>query len=603
MKIADAPEWLLQSLPQRPVDVPDVPRERLTLNGHANDGGRPGDAFNAAHTWEELLCGYGWTLVFTRGDEAFWRRPGKPTGISATTNYKDSDVFYPFTTSTEFEANRSYDRFGLYVTKEYGGDFAKAARALAGPVMTLTSASLPPSEPCEDDGGPRRYNRTEAGNAELFAAEYAATFRYDHRRKRWLRWAGHWWEPDTDGESRRCALAIARLRYAMAPSLYPEDLKEREAEAKWAIGSESRARLEALLTLAQNVHPLADVGDQWDTNPDLFGVENGVVELPTGRLRSGRPEDRVTMHTSLIYDPKARCDRWLRFLNEVFSGQDDLIAWIQRAVGYSLTGHTKEQLHFFSWGAGENGKSRFLTALRDVAGDYGADTGFATLEHNANQTIPADLAALQGKRFVTASETSESSRLNEARMKLLAGADAITARHLFGEFFTFKPSAKFWLAMNHKPKVMDDSHGFWRKIRMIPFLENFSGRADKDLEETLQREYTGILAWAVTGAVQWYTQGLDPMPVIVEDATKAYRNESDPLAGFIETCCVLGAEYRIQAQEFYQAYTTWAIAEGMDTADRLTLTTFGKLMTARFQKEKTMVGTFYLGVMVRKVSV
>src|SRR5262249_4534420 len=214
--------------------------------------------------------------------------------------------------------------------------------------------------------------------------------------------------------------------------------------------------------------------------------------------RRGNPSDRITIHTHIQFDSSARCPRWNQFLVEVFEDNQELIDFVQRAVGYSLTGDTSEQCLFLNFGGGSNGKSTFLEVLRRVAGGYGHNMPFSTLEIKARTSIPNDVAALAGRRLVTASETNESVRLNEERVKALTGCDAITARFLNKEFFTFHPVAKFWLAFNHKPRVADDSHGFWRRIRLIPFLHEFKDTArDKHLLEKLLAEAPGILVWAV----------------------------------------------------------------------------------------------------------
>jgi putative DNA primase/helicase len=198
------------------------------------------------------------------------------------------------------------------------------------------------------------------------------------------------------------------------------------------------------------------------------------VDLRTGALRDRRPDDRITMHSPTPYIPEAPCFRCLAFLSEVFGDDDELVDFIWRACAHSLTGLTNEECHFFCWGSGCNGKGTFQC---DILGDYAANTPFSTLEMSSRSSIPNDLAALYGKRLVTARELNEAVRLNEARMKMLAGQDAFTARFLHGEFFTFVPNAKFWLAANHKLIVNDDSTGFWRKIRLISFTQCFMGRS------------------------------------------------------------------------------------------------------------------------------
>jgi len=325
------------------------------------------------------------------------------------------------------------------------------------------------------------------------------------------------------------------------------------------------------------------------------------MDLTTGRLRPGSQDDRISMHSLVAYDPNAECPRWESFVREIFGSDDDLIDYVQRAAGYSLTGDTSEQCHFICWGPGANGKTTFQRVHRELLGDYAANTPFSTLEVNNRYAIPNDLAALYGKRLVTASELNESVRLNEARLKMLAGEDPVTARFLHSEFFTFVPVAKFWLSVNHKPMVNDDSTGFWRKIRLIPFTQTFEGRANKDLKAELRREYPGILAWMVRGCLAWQDRGLAP-PDVVRIATETYRSESDPLAAFLAERCIAGEEMSTRASDLYREYQRWADDRGLKDRERLTSTKFGRLISTRFQKKQVSAGNLYLGIGLRGVA-
>lgn len=441
------------------------------------------------------------------------------------------------------------------------------------------------------------FNRTDAGNGEHFARLYGDQVRYDHRRKRWLVWADHWWRVDDVAMVRRFAKEAARHRYQQALGI--ANLEERKREAGFAIGSENRNRLEAMLAAARSEPPIADAGDSWDLDPWLLGVANGVVDLRSGGLRPGVPADRITRHVPIAYDPDARCLRWERFLDEVLRGDEDFFDYVWRAIGYSLTGDVREQCLFLCWGTGSNGKSVFLALLRALAGDYATDTPFSTLELHDRSSIPNDVAALVGRRVVTAAETGEGRRINEARLKALTGGDAVTARFLHGEFFTFQPVAKFWLAVNHKPRVADDSYGFWRRVRLIPFLRRFTPLdADDALADKLLAELPGILAWAVRGAMIWREHGLGA-PEAVKSATDTYRAESDPLGPFLDACCLLGDELSVVASQLYHAYSGWARREGMSDKEMLSSTAFGTRMKARFGWDRKASGVFYHGVGLR----
>jgi putative DNA primase/helicase len=221
-----------------------------------------------------------------------------------------------------------------------------------------------------------------------------------------------------------------------------------------------------------------------------------------------------------------------------------------------------------SQGDGENGKSTFLETIRSVLGGYAHNLPFSAFELAGRSAISNDLATLVCKRFVTAAETSEGARLNEARVKALTGGDRCTARFLYGEYFSFDPTAKFWLAVNHKPQVTDDSHGFWRRVRLIPFLARFSGRdCDKDIQAKLKSEASGILAWAIKGCLLWQQEGLG-LPESIDLATKAYREESDPLAHFLDERYVICADGFVESSILRRDYENWGRENGERPLDQ-----------------------------------
>lgn len=437
---------------------------------------------------------------------------------------------------------------------------------------------------------------TDTSNAELLAELYPGYIKFDHRRRRWLIWNDYRWEPDRDGHIYRLAVQVARIRYQQAELI--QNLKERQRVAKWAIDSESRMRTEACISLAKNVELIADDGEQWDSDTWLLGVNNGMVDLRTGELVKAEPHNRITMTAGLDFDPDAQCPRWQQFLTEVF-GDEELIDWLHRALGYSLSGDTSEQCIFIGYGIGSNGKGVFCTAIHAALSDYAYSSPFSTFELYQRANIPNDLAALEFKRFVNSSETNDDTRLNEARIKAISGCDPITARYLHQEFFTFWPHLKLWLFVNHKPKVVDDSFGFWRRVRLIPFTKQFKDDADdKNLRDKLRAEAPGILAWLIQGCLEWQKRGLEPMPACVKAATLEYQQESDILTGFISDKCIEHPSATIKASELYSAYRNWCEAEGIREKDKeyMNATTFGRRMKEKYHKERRGGVVYYYGI-------
>jgi putative DNA primase/helicase len=397
---------------------------------------------------------------------------------------------------------------------------------------------------------------TDAGNAELFAAMYKDDLRYDHNRRRWRIWSQHRWKEDNSGSVVQCAKRVARWRCEATKAI--EDPDEWKRQFRWARASEMRARLDSMLKLAESEPQLSDSGAEWDSNPWLLGVCNGVVDLCTGQFRNGQRTDKITLATGVPFDPAARCPRFEKFLIEIFAGGHDLASFVQRAAGYCLTGDTSEQVIFLCCGTGANGKSTLLDTLRFVFGDYTYNLPFSAFELKARSSIANEIAALQGKRFITAIETNESVQLNEARIKALTGSDPITARFLYREFVTFNPTGKFWLAFNHRPAVSDDSPGFWRRIRLIPFLQQFSeGKRESDLMRKLKAEAAGILNWAIQGALMWQAKGLKAPQVVLEQSEK-YREESDSIGEFFEDRCIVSPPSQMTVEALWSAYREWA---------------------------------------------
>lgn len=468
------------------------------------------------------------------------------------------------------------------------GDIADWRQAGGDGATLLDPAYVTPFEATEPEQP--SFARTDAGNGELFAFLHGDAVKFDHRRDRYLVWAGQWWAEDITEIVTQMAKDAARWRYRAAEHI--DDAEKKHAEAKWAIASESRGRIEATLAQARSEPPIANAGNGWDANGDLLGAANGVVETRTGTFRQGKQADMITMNTGIPYTQGAQCPRWLRFLDEVFADDTELIDFVWRSIGYSLTGDISEQCLFVCHGSGANGKSVFLAILRALLGNYAYNAPFTTFEMTSRASIPNDLAALADKRLVTAAETSENTRLNEARLKALTGGDPITARFLYHEAFTFEPVCKIWLAVNHLPRVQDDSVGFWRRVRLIPFTQHFEDpekatgtvrhKADKGVLKALRGELPGILAWAIAGCLEWQRRGLNP-PAAVKVATAAYQADEDPLAQFLVDTCVVAESCWVASGKLYEAYRHWADEQGLSEKERKTANAFGRAMSERFE--------------------
>lgn len=435
------------------------------------------------------------------------------------------------------------------------------------------------------------YNRSDTGNAECLVAMCSDTLRFCHTRKKWLTWTGSYWTIDEDGAAHRIAVEIARKRYLAASRI--DSLEERKAAARWAITSESAGKIEAALKVASFHQPFTSRIDQYDINPWLAATASATLDLSSGHHRSPSPDDYITMALGTEFDPAARCPRWEQFLQEVFDDDQNLIRYVQRAIGYSLTGDTSEQVLFLCYGSGANGKSVFLDILADLFGDYAGSTAFDTFDAANRNTATNDLAALKGKRFVSIIETEEDRRLAEARVKQVTGQDLVDCRFLYGEWFSYKPSYKLWMAMNHLPTIRGTDRGIWRRIRLIPFVQSFEQSPDRRLRDKLQAELPGILNWAIAGLQAWLTNGLGTCPAVSE-ATERYRRDSDQVGRWIEDCCVVSSDAFVSIRDAYKSYEQWCNYNNERT---LSQTMWGRRMGDKdFERFREGYKRFYSGI-------
>jgi putative DNA primase/helicase len=308
-----------------------------------------------------------------------------------------------------------------------------------------------------------------------------------------------------------------------------------------------------------------------DAGPWRLNVQNGTLDLRSGALHPHDRADLITRLAAVDYDPDAPAPAWHAFLERILGGDPELIAFVQRALGYALTGDTREQVLFILHGSGANGKSTLLEAVGGVMGDYALVTMVDTLMVRYGSTVPNDVARLRGARLVVAVEPEEGQRLAEGRVKQLTGGDRIAARFLRQEFFEFRPEFKLFLATNHKPDVRGTDDAIWRRVRMVPFAVRIpEAEQDKTLRDKLAAEAAGILAWLVRGCLDWQRDGLGLAPA-VRAATAGYRAEMDRLAGFLEECCILRPDAQVTVKALYEAHVAWCTANGEPPLAKRTL--------------------------------
>lgn len=399
---------------------------------------------------------------------------------------------------------------------------------------------------------------SDLGNAKRLIALHGDKMRHV-KEWGWLIWDGRRWQLDKRGMVERLAKSTVASIYVEVGQL--DNDKDRMTLANFALKSESVASIKAMIEHAKSEEIIGVGPEQFDRNPMLFNCLNGTLDLRTGQLLPHNPADLITKLAPVEFNPEATCPIWLNFLNKIMQGKKELVEFIRRAVGYSLTGSTRQHCWFFLYGTGSNGKSTFLELIQTMLGDY-AKTAQATtfLAKDTGGDGPRnDIAKLVGARFVKTAEIEKGRRWAEALIKEITGGDVISARFLYHEEFDYKPQFKLWVAANHKPKVLGQDNGMWRRIRLVPFEVQISDdEKDPDLPLKLTEELPGILAWAMEGCLDWQQNGLqEPQEVLA--ATEAYKDESDILRDFINDCCFRGRadKHKTTLKDLYKTYALW----------------------------------------------
>lgn len=408
----------------------------------------------------------------------------------------------------------------------------------------------------------KQYDRTDTGNAHRLFDRCNGEIRYSYARKKWYYWTGKVWALDDTGEVKKYTdLVLADMK---AQAFEIEDEDEREKFLKFVNTCGNSNRKNAMVTETQHLEGIPVLPDQMDAYQEYLNVQNGIVNLRNGELMPHVPEFMMTKMCLAEYDvSNKRPERWLKFLNEVCNGDQELIRYLQKCVGYSLTGSNREQCAFFLYGIGNNGKSTFMDTIADMLGGYAANAQPDTImmKRDGSGGGPnSDIARLKSVRFVSTEEPSEGVRLNEGLVKQLTGGGKVTCRFLFGDEFEYEPEFKIWIATNHKPVIRGTDVGIWRRIRLIPFEVNIpKEKVDKNLKYKLREEMPQILHWAVEGVKLYAREGLD-MPDCVRKATDEYKNEMDLLQAFTDSCIEIdySVAQGIPANELYSAYVRWA---------------------------------------------
>lgn len=401
---------------------------------------------------------------------------------------------------------------------------------------------------------------TDLGNAEYFAKYYTGKVKYCAQMDKWLIWDGCRW--GIDGANKITVLAgkCVRSMYDHISGLSDDD--QRKKLFNHAMKSEDARRLQSMVKLARGYMPVSV--DELDQDPWLLNCPSGIIDLRTGELLPHDPEKNMTKMITAEYTPDATCPVFLDFIHGVFKENENVINFMQRFLGYCLTGDTREQQFVIAHGSGRNGKGTLLNLLSEIMNDYAKTTPTDVLYSKKFDKASNDVARLSGARFVLASEGEKGRRFDEPLIKKMTGQDVLAARFLYKETFEFMPQFKLVLMTNDKPVASEDDAALWARIQLVPFTNKFEGdKQDKSLKYKLREpaEIAGILQWLITGCLEWQRSGLNP-PEEVVHATREYRTENDKLQDWIEECCSVNENAISSPTELYRNFQAWSLENG-----------------------------------------
>lgn len=441
------------------------------------------------------------------------------------------------------------------------------------------------------------YDLNDTGNAQRFVDRFGSNIRYNFDNKCWVIF---------DGKARiRDNKQIVKAKVdLLIEEMKIEIIKEQDKDKRSNLAKNTKhisnnSGKEAMLKEAMHLEGIPTLNSDYDKDDFLLNCKNGIVNLRNGKIINHDKSFMMSHFTDTICDTSAEPKKFIKFLNEVFNNDKEMIDYIQMAIGITLTGDTKEQCFFQCYGDGANGKSVLLDIIYEMLGDYAINSQIESiLARSSNGGASSEIARMNGARFVRTNEPNEGSKFNEGLVKQLVAGDVTTARYLYGMEFEFKPKFKLWIATNYKIIVRGTDYGIWRRMRLLPFKVKFEGKkVNKNLTNELREELPQILGWAVQGCVKWQKEGFDAMPKQIEEEVGCYKQEMDIVASFLKECTrekVLGRE---KAGDVYKEYSNWA-KDGKEYL--MSQTKFGIEMSKRYEKKNIGGYTYYIGFVLKK---
>ena len=445
----------------------------------------------------------------------------------------------------------------------------------------------------------KKYDLTDTGNAQRFIDRFGQNLRYNHDNKYWMIWDGKTWIIDNKQIVKtQVDILIEEMKVEAVKEKDDSYQKELFRNIKHLSNNGGK---EAMLKEAMHIGIIPARNCDFDKAKYLLNCFNGVVDLEKGIIIPHNRDFLMSKNTHLTCDFNEEPKRWVKFLYEIFDDDEEMVEFIQRAIGYTLTGDTNEHFFFQCFGDGANGKSVFLDIIYKMLGDYSLNAQVECLLAKGNGSsggANTEIARMNGARFVRTNEPNEGSRFNEGLVKQLVAGDVTTARFLYGKEFEFKPNLKLWIATNYKIGVRGTDNGIWRRNLLIPFLKKFDeNTADKYLTEKLMNELPQILGWSVKGAMKWKKEGIK-IPTKIKQASAEYKKEMDIVSLFLDNCTKISANGREKASDVFKEYVSWA--KSSNEWSGMTQSKFGIEMGKKFQKKNINGYVYYVGFILKK---
>lgn len=445
---------------------------------------------------------------------------------------------------------------------------------------------------------PKAFSYDDTGNSGRFLRGFGERVLYSYIHKKWYYYSGKVWIEDDLGKVYEMADYIANSigkEPVFVSDPKDEKLVEQAEKALKNHKKYTRSFRGKENMLKDTQHHVAVGTDEFDKDSYLFNTVSGYIDLNNGHLMQHQASKKMSRMSFSEYNLDAECPNWKQFLNEIFQGDQELIDYLQRAVGYSMSGDISEQMMFILVGNGQNGKSVLLNVLNDVMGTYAMNIQPQTIAvKNGMQTANSDVARLKGARFVTTTEPNKGMRLDEGTVKQLTGDDKVTARFLYGKEFEFDVEFKIWMATNYKPIITGTDDGIWRRMAIIPFEYKIpKHKIDKKLTSKLKAELSGILNWCIDGYQMWREKGLDE-PQIVTDQRDEYRSEMDIVYSFVKDKCITNPLASVKKSDLWETFQDWI--KYNNEYDKMGSKRFYIEVNKLFDTEKRRDGTYYIGI-------